>query len=80
LSVWLGASLMALSFGIYLAYPVVLFLPISGWGKGGVAVGLSLVSWTMFLVGSVMAGKEAVAHLRERFSRQKARPGDQGQP
>jgi len=58
---------------------VVLFLPISGWGKGGVAVGLSLVSWTMFLMGSVMAGKEAVAHLRERFSRQKARPGDQGQ-
>ena len=71
---------MALSFGIYLAYPVVLFLPISGWGKGGVAVGLSLVSWTMFLVGSVMAGKEAVAHLRRRFAGRRECPGDRGQP
>lgn len=78
LSVWLGASLMALSFGIYLAYPVVLLLPISGWGKGGVAVLLSLVSWTMFLVGSVLAGKEGVAHLRQRFAGRRARPGDRG--
>lgn len=69
---------MALSFGIYFAYPMVPFLPISGWGKGGVAVGLSVVSWAMFLVGSVLAGKEGVAHLRERFSRRRERPGDRG--
>ncbi len=78
MSVWLGAGLMALSFGIYLAYPVVLFLPISGWAKGGVAVGLALVSWGMFFLGSMLAGKEGVAYLRRRFLARRARPGDQG--
>ncbi len=64
---------MALSFGIYLAYPVVPFLRISEWAKGEVAVGMSAVSWGMFLVGSVLAGKEGVAYLKRRFSR---RAGD----
>ncbi len=39
LSFWLGVILMALSFGIYPAYPVVPFLPISAWSMGEVAVG-----------------------------------------
>ena len=67
LSFWLGVILMALSFGIYLAYPVVLFLPISAWRKGEVAVGLAAVSWGMFLVGSVLVGKKGVAYLKRRF-------------
>jgi len=66
---WFGVILMVLSFGIYLAYPAVPFLPISGWARGGVAVGMSAVSWGMFLVGSVLAGKEGVAYLKRRFSR-----------
>jgi len=58
---------MALSFGIYPAYPVVPFLPISAWRMGEVAVGLSAVSWGMFFVGSVLVGKKGVAYLKRRF-------------
>src|SRR5437867_10279903 len=67
LSFWLGVILMALSFGIYPAYPVVPFLPISAWRMGEVAVGLSAVSWGMFFVGSVLVGKKGVAYLKRRF-------------
>lgn len=59
---------MALSFGIYLAYPAVPFLPISAWAKGGVAVGMSIVSWGMFFAGSILAGKEGLAYLKRRFA------------
>jgi hypothetical protein len=62
-----GVILMALSFGIYPAYPMVAFLPISRWDKAGVAVGLAAISWSMFLVGSVVVGKKGVDHLRQRF-------------
>jgi hypothetical protein len=62
-----GVILMALSFGIYPAYPMVAFLPISRWDKAGVAVGLAGISWSMFLVGSVVVGKKGVDHLRQRF-------------
>jgi hypothetical protein len=58
---------MALSFGIYPAYPVVPFLPISAWRKGEVAIGLLAVSWGMFFVGSVLVGKKGVAYLKRRF-------------
>ena len=67
LSFWLGVILIALSFGIYPAYPVVVFLPISMWRKGEVAMGLAAVSWGMFFVGSVLVGKKGVAYLKRRF-------------
>lgn len=63
-----GVTLMALSFGIYLAYPAVPFLPISGWAKGGVVVGMSMLSWGMFIAGSVLGGKEGLAYLKRRVS------------
>ncbi len=58
---------MGLSFGIYPSYPVVFFLPISAWRKGGVAIGLSAMSWGMFFVGSMLVGKKGVAYLKRRF-------------
>jgi len=67
---------MALSFAIYLAYPVVPFLPISRWATGEMVVGMSVVSWGMFLVGSVLAGKKGVAYLKRRFSEWRERQGD----
>ncbi len=71
-SFWLGVILMVLSFGIYPAYPVVPFLPISAWRKGEVVVGLSAVSWRMFFVGSVLVGKKGAAYLKRRlFERMK---------
>ena len=74
-SFWLGVILMALSFGIYPAYLVVPFLPISRWAKGEAAVGMLVVSWGMFFVGSVLAGKEGVAYLKRRFSGRRALGG-----
>jgi hypothetical protein len=65
---WLGVVLMALSFGIYLAYPWVAFLPMSWVDKVGVAAGLAAISWGMFLVGSAFAGKKGLAYLKQRFS------------
>ena len=65
---WLGVVLMALSFGIYPVYPFVAFLSMSWLDKLGVAAGLAAISWSMFLVGSVLAGKEGLVHLKHRFS------------
>ena len=79
LSVWLGASLMVLSFGIYLAYPVVPFLSLSAWHKGGLAIALSLLSWGMFFLGSLLAGKEALGRLKQRFPGPRQRQVDRGQ-
>jgi hypothetical protein len=76
LAFWLGVILLALSFGTYASYPVVAFLPISTWRKGEVAIGLSAVSWGMFLLGSVLVGKKGVAYLKRRFfERREDQPG-----
>ena len=63
-SFWLGAILILLSFGIYPAYPLVPFLPISLWQKGGVGVALAALSWVMFLTGSALVGKKDLAYLK----------------
>ena len=57
---------MALSFGIFPAYPAVRFLPISAWRKTEVAMGLS-AELRDVLSGSVLIGKKGVAYLRRRF-------------
>ena len=67
LSFWLGVILMVLSFGIYPAYPMVAFLPISLWDKAGAAVGLAAVSWGMFGVGCMLVGNKGLAYLKRRF-------------
>ena len=63
-SFWLGASLVLLSFAIYPAYPLVPFLPISLWQKGGVGIALATLSWAMFLAGSALVGKKGLAYLK----------------
>jgi len=63
-SLWLGAILVLLSFGIYPAYPLVPFLPISLWQKGGVGIALAALSWAMFLAGSALLGKKGLAYLK----------------
>jgi hypothetical protein len=69
---WVGATLMVVSFAIYPAYPLVPFLPISAWQKGGVGIALAAVSWGMFLAGCALAGKKGVAYLKRRFLWQRA--------
>lgn len=61
---WLGAILVLLSFAIYPAYPLVPFLPISLWQKGGVGIALAALSWAMFLAGSALVGKKGLAYLK----------------
>ena len=63
----LGVVLMALSFGIYLAYPLIPFLPISTTAKVAVAVVGSVASWSIFFVGSLLAGRAGRVYLRRFF-------------
>jgi hypothetical protein len=63
-SFWLGTILILLSFGIYPAYPLVPFLPISLWQRGGVGVALAVLSWAMFLAGSALVGKKGFTYLK----------------
>jgi hypothetical protein len=67
-----GGILILLSFGIYPAYPLVPFLPISLWQKGAVGIALATMSWAMFLAGSALAGKKSVAYLKRRLFSQSA--------
>ena len=71
-SLWTGGILILLSFGIYPAYPLVPFLPISLWQKGGVGMALATMSWAMFLAGFALAGKKGVAYLKRRLFSQSA--------
>ena len=71
---WVGVALMALSFGIYLAYPTIPFLPISGRAKVAAAVGGGIVSWGIFFIGSFLAGREGYAYLTRRASAWRNRP------
>jgi hypothetical protein len=59
---------MTLSFGIYPAYALIVFSPMSWWDGVAIAVGLAAISWSLFLVGSAFAGKKSLAQLRQRFS------------
>ncbi len=65
---WSGVGLMALSFAIYLAYPMILLLPFSGKGKVALAVAAGIASWVIFLAGSFLAGREGYTHLKRRVS------------
>lgn len=70
-SFWLGVGLMALSFGIYLAYPLIPFLPISTTAKVAVAVIGSVVSWSIFFTGSLLAGSAGRVTLKRLFKKQR---------
>jgi hypothetical protein len=71
-SFWVGGILILLSLGIYPAYPLVSFLPISIWQKGGVGLALAGASWAMFFAGSALVGKKGVAYLKRRLFSQRA--------
>jgi hypothetical protein len=58
---------LLVSFAIYPAYPLLLFLPISAWQKGGVGIALAAVSWGIFFAGSALVGKKGVAYLKHRL-------------
>jgi hypothetical protein len=71
-------ALIASSFGMYLAYPVILLLPIGPWAKGIVIVGASVLSWAVFFGGTLLAGREGLAYLKGRLAAWRIPPHDRG--
>lgn len=59
-----GLCLIGLSFLAYAGYPFIPLLPLRGWGKMAAAALLSGVGWTVFIVGSLLAGREGYPALR----------------
>ncbi len=70
-SFWIGVGLMAASFGIYLGYPLIPFLPISTTAKVAVALAGSVVSWSIFFVGGLLAGRVGRLYLKQLVKRDK---------
>jgi hypothetical protein len=65
-----GTSLMAASFLVYPAYPVILlWLPLSASVKAGVSVAIWVVSWGTFSLGAYLAGPEGYAWFKGVWKR-----------
>ena len=74
--VWftIGVALIAWSFAIYPAYPVIALLPLPVDLRIAVAVGASVLSWGIFLLGTTLAGKQGVDYLKRLLTRRQAPP------
>ena len=60
-----GTVLMAGSFLVYPAYPVIiLWLPLSASAKAGVSVAVWILSWSAFSLGAFLAGPDGYAWFR----------------
>jgi hypothetical protein len=68
----LGVALMLASFALYPAYGAIALLPLSAEGK--VICGLAgwMASWTIFTVGSMLAGRRGVEYVRRVLWRERA--------
>jgi hypothetical protein len=64
-----GVGLIAGSFLVYPAYPVIVFLPLSGSLKIAVIIVASVVSWSAFSIGVLLAGLETYEWLKELLKR-----------
>ena len=62
----MGVALMGMSFLVYPAYPLILFLSLSDRMKIGVAVLAFLLSWSLFCGGLYLAGREGYDWLKGR--------------
>ena len=72
-----GAALIAGSFLVYLAYPVIfLYLPVSGSIKAGATVAIWVLSWAVFSAGIFLTGPEGYEWLRGLWMRKTG--GDSG--
>lgn len=64
-----GIALMVMSFLVYPAYPMILFLSFSDRIKIAVAMLASLLSWGVFCGGFYLAGREGYDWLKSRCKR-----------
>ena len=70
-----GIALMAVSFLVYPSYLVIPVLPVSTGMKGFLFVAASVLSWSIFGIGTVIAGKEGYPYLKEAAKRYFKRSG-----
>lgn len=61
---WIGVGLMGISFGAVLLYLVLPFLPVSLEAKVRIGIVAWIVSWGIFCVGMLLAGKDGYLYLR----------------
>ena len=65
-----GTALMAASFLVYPAYPVILlWLPLSASVKASVSVAVWVLSWSTFSLGAYLAGPEGYAWFKGLWKR-----------
>lgn len=64
-----GIALMAVSFLVYPAYSVIVFLPFSGEMKLGAIASASLLSWGVFCTGTFLAGREGYEWFKGMWRR-----------
>ena len=65
-----GAALIAGSFLVYLAYPVILlYLPFSGKFKVGATVAVWVLSWAVFSAGILLTGPQGYEWVKGLWTR-----------
>ena len=65
-----GAALIAGSFLVYLAYPVILlYLPFSGKFKVGATVAVWILSWAVFSAGIFLTGPQGYEWVKRLWTR-----------
>lgn len=65
-----GTVLMAGSFLVYPAYPVIiLWLPLPASAKAGVSVAVWILSWSAFSLGAFLAGPQGYAWFKGLWQR-----------
>ena len=69
---WIGVALIVMSFALYPAYGLIAFLPITAEGKIGYGIAGWILSWSLFALGSALAGKEGVRYVRETVFRRRS--------
>jgi hypothetical protein len=67
-----GSALIVASFALYPAYPLIALLPLPVKTRVFGELATWIVSWALFLVGTALAGKDAVGYLKQLFARRAA--------
>lgn len=63
---------MVTSFVLYPAYALIAFLPLTPEGKIELGLAGWAVSWSLFALGSTLAGGEGVRYVREALLRRRS--------
>lgn len=67
-----GSALIVASFAVYPTYPLIALLPMPVKTLVLGEIAAWIVSWTLFCVGTALAGKDAVGYLKQLFARRAA--------